>query len=216
MDFEKARIQMVEEQLLSRGVKDPRVTEAMKNVPRHLFVEEVLWERAYEDHPLPIGEGQTISQPYMVGAMTQALALKGKEKILEIGTGSGYQTAILAELAEQVFTIERIESLSKEAEGILHQLGYQNIVFRVGDGCLGWREQAPFDGILVTAGAPTVLETLFEQVKDGGRMVIPIGQSKSQELILVQKKGDKMKKKTLCGCVFVPLIGRGAWGEEEN
>ena len=214
MNFERIREQMVEEQLVSRGVRDQRVTEAMKKVPRHLFVEKALWERAYEDHPLPIGDGQTISQPFMVGTMTQALGLQGKEKVLEIGTGSGYQSAVLAELADQVFTIERVESLSKKAQDIIGQLNYQNVVLRMGDGCLGWREFSPFDGILVTAGAPEVPKVLFEQIKDGGRMIIPIGGSKSQELILVRKKGEKMKKETLCSCVFVPLIGRGAWTAE--
>ncbi|MCH7760137.1 protein-L-isoaspartate(D-aspartate) O-methyltransferase [candidate division TA06 bacterium] len=215
MNFDRVKEMMVEEQLISRGVKEPRVTKVMKRVPRHLFVEKALWERAYEDHPLPIGEEQTISQPFMVGTMTQALALQGKEKVLEIGTGSGYQTAILAELAEQVFTIERFESLSKKARENLHQLGYTNVVLRVGDGCLGWREFSPFDGILVTAGAPEVPKTLFEQMKEGGRMVIPIGGSKSQDLVLIRKKDKKMKRETLCGCVFVPLVGRGAWVTRE-
>jgi protein-L-isoaspartate(D-aspartate) O-methyltransferase len=215
MDFERIRELMVEEQLISRGVEDGRVTEAMRRIPRHLFVEEALWERAYEDHPLPIGEGQTISQPFMVGTMTQALALKGNERILEIGTGSGYQTAILAELSDQVFTIERFENLSKGAQENLRQLGYNNIVFRVGDGCLGWREFSPYDGILVTAGAPDVPKSLFDQMKDGGRMIVPIGGSKSQDLVLVRKIGNSMKHETICGCVFVPLIGRGAWTIED-
>jgi protein-L-isoaspartate(D-aspartate) O-methyltransferase len=215
MDFERTRELMVEEQLISRGVEDGRVTEVMRRIPRHLFVEEALWERAYEDHPLPIGEGQTISQPFMVGTMTQALALNGNERILEIGTGSGYQTAILAELSDQVFTIERFENLSKVAQENLRQLRYNNIVFRVGDGCLGWREFSPYDGILVTAGAPEVPKSLFDQMKDGGRMVVPIGGSKSQDLVLVRKIGNSMKHETICGCVFVPLIGRGAWAVEE-
>ena len=204
---------MVSTQIESRGVKDKHVLKAMKKVPRHIFVEEALWERAYDDHPLPIGQGQTISQPYMVGSMTEALELKGKGKVLEIGTGSGYQTAILAEIAEQVFTIERIEELLKKARRTLDRLGYANVVFRVGDGTIGWQDQAPFDAILVTAGAPDVPKYLFEQLAEGGRMAVPIGDVHGQTLVVIKKKDGKPVKTTHFGCVFVPLIGKNGWPE---
>ena len=202
---------MVSAQIEARGVKDTRVLEAVRKVPRHLFVEEALWERAYDDHPLPIGEGQTISQPYMVAVMTEALKLQGSEKILEIGTGSGYQTAILAELSEQVFTIERIDKLTKIARRSLDRLGYTNVVFRTGDGTIGWQDQAPFGGVLVTAGAPAVPKYLFKQLAEGGRMVVPIGGMHGQELVLVRKKDGQPVKKKYFGCVFVPLIGKDGW-----
>lgn len=204
---------MVSTQIESRGIKDKRVLETMRKIPRHIFVEEALWERAYDDHPLPIGQGQTISQPYMVGSMTEALELKGKEKVLEIGTGSGYQAAILAELAEQVFTIERIEELLKKARRTLDRLGYANVVFRVGDGTIGWQDQAPFDAILVAAGAPGVPKYLFEQLAEGGRMAVPIGDVHGQTLVVIKKKAGKQVKTTHFGCVFVPLIGKNGWPE---
>jgi protein-L-isoaspartate(D-aspartate) O-methyltransferase len=213
MRFEGLRNKMVSAQIESRGIKDKRVLEAMRKVPRHIFVEEALWERAYDDHPLPIGEGQTISQPYMVGSMTEALELKGKEKVLEIGTGSGYQAAILAEIAEQVFTIERLEELLKKARRTLDRLGYANVVFRVGDGTIGWQDQAPFDAILVAAGAPDVPKYLFEQLAEGGRMAVPIGDIHSQTLVVIKKKDGKPVKTTRFGCVFVPLIGKNGWPE---
>lgn len=205
---------MVATQIEARGVKDDRVLAAMRETPRHLFVEEALWERAYDDHPLPIGEGQTISQPYMVAVMTEALKLRGEEKLLEIGTGSGYQTAILARLAEQVFTIERIDKLTKMARRNLDRLGYTNVVFRTGDGTIGWQDQAPFGGILVTAGAPTVPKYLFEQLVEGGRMVVPIGGMHGQELVVVRKKDGQPVKTSHFGCVFVPLIGKDGWKSE--
>jgi len=213
MRFEGLRNKMVSTQIESRGVKDKHVLKAMRKVPRHIFVEEALWERAYDDHPLPIGQGQTISQPYMVGSMTEALELKGKGKVLEIGTGSGYQTAILAEIAEQVFTIERIEELLKKARRTLDRLGYANVVFRVGDGTIGWQDQAPFDAILVAAGAPDVPEYLFEQLAEGGRMAVPIGDVHGQTLVVIKKKAGKQVKTTHFGCVFVPLIGKNGWPE---
>ncbi len=209
--FEKLRSRMVTSQIEARGVKDERVIRVMREVPRHLFVEEALWERAYDDHPLPIGEGQTISQPYMVAVMTEALRLKGSEKVLEIGTGSGYQTAILAELAQQVFTIERIDNLTKMARRNLDRLGYTNVVFRTGDGTIGWQDQAPFDGVVVTAGAPDVPKYLFEQLAEGGRMVVPIGGMHGQELVVVRKKDGAPVRTTHFGCVFVPLIGKNGW-----
>ena len=213
MRFEGLRNKMVSTQIESRGVKDKLVLEAMRKVPRHVFVEEALWERAYDDHPLPIGQGQTISQPYMVASMTEALELKGRGKVLEIGTGSGYQTAILAEIAEHVFTIERIEELLKKARRTLDTLGYKNVVFRVGDGTIGWQDQAPFDAILVTAGAPDVPKYLFEQLAEGGRMAVPIGDVHGQMLVVVKKKEGKPVKTTHFGCVFVPLIGKDGWPE---
>ena len=213
MRFEGLRNKMVSTQIESRGVKDKHVLKAMRKVPRHIFVEEALWERAYDDHPLPIGQGQTISQPYMVGSMTEALELKGKGKVLEIGTGSGYQTAILAEIAEQVFTIERIEELLKKARRTLDRLGYTNVVFRVGDGTIGWQDQAPFNAILVTAGAPDVPKYLFEQLAEGGRMAVPIGDVHGQTLVVIKKKAGKQVKTTHFGCVFVPLIGKNGWPE---
>jgi protein-L-isoaspartate(D-aspartate) O-methyltransferase len=209
--YEQLRERMVATQIEARGVKDARVLEAMRRVPRHHFVEEALWERSYDDHPLPIGEGQTISQPYMVAVMTEALKLKGSEKILEIGTGSGYQTAIIAELSEQVFTIERIDKLTKMARRNLDRLGYTNVVFRTGDGTIGWQDQAPFGGILVTAGAPAVPKFLFQQLAEGGRMVVPIGGMHGQELVVIQKKDGQPVKKRYFGCVFVPLIGKDGW-----
>ena len=209
--YAQLREAMVAAQIEERGVKDPRVLEAMRKIPRHIFVQDALWERAYDDHPLPIGEGQTISQPYMVAVMTEALKLKGKEKILEIGTGSGYQTAVLAELSEQVFTIERIDVLTKMARRNLDRLGYTNVVFRTGDGTIGWQDQAPFDGILVTAGAPTVPRYLFEQLAENGRMVVPIGGMHGQELVAVRKKDGEPIKTRYFGCVFVPLIGKDGW-----
>ena len=213
MRFEGLRNKMVSTQIESRGVREKHVVEAMRKVPRHIFVEEALWERAYDDHPLPIGQGQTISQPYMVASMTEALELKGKGKVMEIGTGSGYQTAILAEIAEQVFTIERIEELLKKARRTLDRLGYANVVFRVGDGTIGWQDQAPFDAILVTAGAPDVPKYLFEQLAEGGRMAVPIGDVHGQTLVVIKKKDGKLVKTTHFGCVFVPLIGKNGWPE---
>ncbi|MCX7816451.1 MAG: protein-L-isoaspartate(D-aspartate) O-methyltransferase [Syntrophales bacterium] len=212
--FRKQRQKMVETQIRARGIRDERVLSAMEKIPRHLFVEEALADQAYNDNPLPIGEGQTISQPYIVALMTEALALTGKEKVLEIGTGSGYQTAILAELCDSVFSIERIASLANAARKILDQLGYYNVAIRVGDGTLGWKEEAPFDAIIVTAGAPRIPKTLVEQLVTGGRMVIPVGGRFSQELIKITKKSensDDIIKEHLCGCRFVDLIGEYGW-----
>lgn len=214
MDFQKARDRMIENQLRSRGVDDSRVLEAMRKVPRHLFVDEALRSQAYNDHPLPIGEKQTISQPYIVALMTQGLELKGDEKVLEIGTGSGYQTAILAELAERVFSIERIPSLSYKAKQILRKLGYRNVILRIGDGTLGWSDEAPFDAILVTAGSPKVTQPLIDQLAMGGRMLIPVGDRISQELLLVERIPEGIRKTGLGGVRFVDLVGK--WGWEES
>lgn len=214
IDYSKARLKMVEEQIVARGIKDSRLIEAMKKVPRHLFVEEALQGQAYSDHPLPIGEKQTISQPYMVALMTEALLLRGKEKVLEIGTGSGYQTAILAELAEKVFSIERIRSLAIRARELLYRLGYYNFEIKIFDGTLGWVEKSPFDAIIVTAGAPDIPQSLVDQLTMGGRLVIPVGDAFVQDLIRVTKTEEGLKKEDLGGCRFVKLIGKYGWESE--
>lgn len=205
---------MVEEQIISRGIKDPKLIDAMKKVPRHLFVEEALQSQAYNDHPLPIGEKQTISQPYMVALMTEALQLTGKEKILEIGTGSGYQTAILAEIAGKVFSIERIRSLAIKARKLLYELGYFNVEIKIFDGTFGWAEEATFDAIIVTAGSPDIPQPLVDQLAIGGRLVIPLGDPSIQDLIRIIKTEEGTKREDLGGCRFVKLIGRYGWDEE--
>jgi protein-L-isoaspartate(D-aspartate) O-methyltransferase len=207
----RERERMVEEQLVRRGITDTRVLATLGKVPRHRFVEEALRDRAYGDHPLPIGEGQTISQPYMVAAMTQLLRLGGGEKVLEIGTGSGYQTAVLAELARRVCSIERLPALATRARQILEELGYTNAVVKTADGTYGWSDEAPFDRVLVTAGAPAVPMPLFQQLAEGGRMVVPIGDPQSQTLHVVDKVEGQMRTATDCGCVFVKLVGRYGW-----
>ncbi|MBP8985127.1 MAG: protein-L-isoaspartate(D-aspartate) O-methyltransferase [Syntrophobacterales bacterium] len=209
-------MRMVDTQLRSRGIKDRRVLKAMEKIPRHLFVDEALQDQAYNDSPLPIAENQTISQPYMVALMTEALGLKGGEKVLEIGTGSGYQTAVLAELADRVFSVERIASLASRARKILDSLNYFNVAIRVGDGTYGWREEAPFDGIIVTAGAPEVPKTLVEQLAVGGRLVIPVGGRYSQNLMRITRMSegpDDIETENLGGCRFVDLIGEHGWKE---
>jgi len=213
-DLSKARLKMVEEQIVARGIKDPRVIAAMKKVPRHLFVEEALQSQAYSDHPLPIGEKQTISQPYMVALMTEALELTGKEKILEIGTGSGYQTAVLAECAAKVFSIERIRALAIRARKLLLELGYFNVEVKFSDGTVGWLDESPFDGIMVTAGSPDIPQPLIDQLRVGGRMVIPVGDAYVQDLVRVIKTEDGMKKEDFGGCRFVKLIGKHGWESE--
>lgn len=210
-DYRIARERMVKNQLMPRGITDPGVLKAMGKIPRHLFVEEALEGEAYNDHPLPIGHQQTISQPYIVALMTQALELTGTEKTLEIGTGSGYQTAILAELSQKVYTIERIRPLMEKARDLLAELGYMNIIFSAFDGTIGWKEYEPYDAIMVTAGAPKVPEPLREQLVDGGRMIIPIGDRFSQELIKVVREKDHYRQKNLGGCRFVDLIGLHGW-----
>jgi protein-L-isoaspartate(D-aspartate) O-methyltransferase len=208
---ERERERMVQEQLVRRGITDRRVLEAMSRTPRHLFVEEALRDRAYGDHPLPIGEQQAISQPYIVALMTQLLQLEGREKVLEVGTGSGYQTAILAALARRVCSIERLPALALRSRALLEGLGLNNVWVRVGNGALGWPDEAPFDRILVTAGGPAVPPPLFEQLTEGGRMVAPIGDATNQTLTLVERVGGQMRT-TPCGdCSFVKLVGRYAW-----
>jgi len=207
------RQKMIEEQLLNRGIKDIKALVAMNSVPRHFFVQESFHHKAYGDHPLPIGGSQTISQPYIVGAMTEALELKGHERVLEIGTGSGYQTAILAELADKVFTIERIKSIARTAKNKLDQLGYVNILYKIFDGTYGWRDQSPYDAILITAAGPDIPKTLIEQVADGGRIVAPVGDQGTQTLTVLTKVGSQTRVKKLSECSFVPLIGKYGWSE---
>ncbi len=207
---------MVETQLIPRGIKQKEVLDAMLKVPRHLFVEEALRPQAYNDYPLPIGEGQTISQPFMVAFMTEALKLTGKEKVLEIGTGSGYQTAVLSLLADKVFSIERIPRLAARARKILDKLNCPNVVIKIGDGTLGWPEEAPFDAIIVTAAAPEVPKTYIDQLTVGGRLVIPVGSEVTQELLRITKTEQGTVTEDLGGCRFVKLVGRLGWKEEER
>jgi protein-L-isoaspartate(D-aspartate) O-methyltransferase len=204
-ELEAERREMVNSQIRARGVRDPSVLEAMEKVPRHLFVPEAMRAGAYADEPLPIGEGQTISQPYIVAYMTEALGLKGGEKVLEIGTGSGYQTAVLAEVAREVFTIELIESLSSRAREILQTLGYGNIRFRAGDGSRGWPEEAPFNAIIVTAAAAEVPRVLEEELGPLGTMVVPVGTG-FQELLLIRRMKRGLKRERLLSVRFVPLV----------
>ncbi|HEV8613956.1 MAG TPA: protein-L-isoaspartate(D-aspartate) O-methyltransferase [Methylomirabilota bacterium] len=207
----RERDRMVDEQLARRGITDERVLAAMRRVPRHRFVQEALRERAYGDHPLPIGEEQTISQPYIVGLMSSLLDLSGREKVLDIGTGSGYQTAVLGELARRVCSIERLPRLADRARALLESLGYINVWIRVGDGTLGWLDEAPFDRILVAAGGPAVPQALFDQLADGGRMVLPIGDAESQTLTVVENAGGQMRTRAAGECKFVKLVGKYAW-----
>ncbi len=203
---------MVEEQIVRRGVKDPRVLDAMRRIPRHQFVDEALRDRAHDDSPLPIGEKQTISQPYMVAVMSESLQLDGSETVLEIGTGSGYQTAVLAQLARRVCSIERIESLAQRARATIESLGIRNVEIKVGDGSLGWRAKAPFDAILVTAGSPKVPEPLVEQLAPGGRLVIPVGDRSCQELLRIRRSSNGgTTREELVECRFVDLQGAFGW-----
>ncbi len=209
------REQMVDEQLRKRGITNRRVLSAMEEMPRHLFVEKALWGRAYGDHPLPIGNGQTISQPFMVALMTQALELEGSERVLEIGTGSGYQAAILAMLAKNVFTIERHGALARQARKAWEPLDLHNIAMRIGDGTIGWSEFAPYDGIVVTAASPDVPQPLLDQLSEkGGRLVIPVGASDFQQLKVITRDGDNYASRDDVGCTFVPLVGKHGWKSE--
>jgi protein-L-isoaspartate(D-aspartate) O-methyltransferase len=209
--FERERTRMVDDQLARRGLTDERVLAAMRRVPRHLFVEEALRDRAYGDHALPIGEEQTISQPYIVALMSSLLALSGREKVLEVGTGSGYQTAVLAGLARRVCSVERLPRLASRARALIESQGYANVWIRVGNGTLGWSDEAPFDRILVAAGGPAVPPPLFEQLAPGGRMVLPLGDAESQVLTLVENDGGAMKVTPYGDCKFVKLVGKYAW-----
>jgi protein-L-isoaspartate(D-aspartate) O-methyltransferase len=211
VNYEGARQKMLDSQIRARNVRDPRVLEAVRKVPRHLFVEEALRDRAYLDKALPIGEKQTISQPYMVAAMSEALELTGRERVLEVGTGSGYQTAILAELAENVFSVERIASFVPLARRRLESLGRYNVLVKVGDGTIGWSEHAPYDAILVTAAAPQLPRPLLEQLRVGGRLVVPMGPEESQTLMRIRRDEEGFHEEALGECRFVKLIGRYGW-----
>jgi protein-L-isoaspartate(D-aspartate) O-methyltransferase len=214
--FDKARHQMVEQQLEGRGITDERVLQVMREVPRHQFVPEDLWDMAYRDTPLPIGHGQTISQPYIVAYMTQMLHLAPDDRVLEVGTGSGYQVAILSRLAEQVYTIERVKDLATKAEQIVKDLGYDNIEFRVGDGGYGWPEVSPFDAIIITAAAPEVPQPLVDQLAPGAPLLAPIGPTGYQELRRLTKRGKRTKVENLVPVAFVPLVGEHGWRERDS
>jgi protein-L-isoaspartate(D-aspartate) O-methyltransferase len=212
--WQQERTLMVEQQLKARGIEDKAVLTTMEKVPRELFVPHEYRESAYKDGPLPINEGQTISQPYMVALMTQCLQLQGHEKVLEIGTGSGYQMAVLLSITPHVYSIERLPALAQYAIDNLRSLGYENLHIKVGDGSCGWPEEQPFDGIIVTAGATDIPAVLKEQLADGGRLVIPVGPRYSQDLIRVTRRGNQFITETFTACVFVPLIGKYGWKED--
>lgn len=214
-EWKLERERMVKEQVIARGVKDNRVIEAMMLVPRHLFVDKTYYHQAYNDYPLPIGYGQTISQPYIVAAMTELLELTDKDNVLEIGTGSGYQTAILGLLCAKVYTIERIGELGSQARLRLEELGFKNINFVVGDGSLGWPEYAPYNGIIVTAGAPEIPDTLIAQLAEKGRLVIPVGGEYYQTLNRVKKHKGRVFREEIFECTFVPLVGKESWDDKK-
>ncbi len=217
MDYTVARRRMVEQQIVARGIDDPRLIDAMNKVPRHFFVDEGLRGHAYADGSLPIGHKQTISQPFMVAAMSTALELQGHERVLEIGTGSGYQTAILAMLAKRVYSVERIAALATRARKALDQLQLSNVNIKIADGTLGWKDQAPFDAILVAAGAPDVPQEYLHQLAAGGKLVLPVGGYNQQSLIQITRLGDdQFQREELMGCRFVPLIGEAGWAETQD
>jgi protein-L-isoaspartate(D-aspartate) O-methyltransferase len=217
MNLENARKRMVETQIVARGINDNRLIDALLKIPRHIFVEEAMAIQAYSDSPLPIGEKQTISQPYMVAFMSELLCLNGSEKVLEIGTGSGYQTAILAKLAARVYTIERIRTLALNARRALDSLGFLNINIKTGDGSCGWKDEAPFDAILVTAGAPDVPRCLIDQLDNGGRLVIPVGNQFEQILVRLTKGADgSVTSEDLVNCRFVKLMGQFGWNLDNS
>lgn len=209
--FRKPREMMVKTQLVQRGIKNKLVLDAMGKVPRQRFIPKDLEEQAYDDNALPIGEGQTISQPYMVAIMTEKLGLKGGEKVLEVGTGSGYQAAVIAEITKTVYTIEIVPKLAERSQKLFDDLGYRNIKVVTGDGTLGLPEQAPFDAIIVTAGAPSLPKPLLEQLCEGGRLVIPVGEVYQQVLVTATKRGGRTETEGSIGCIFVPLIGKYGW-----
>ena len=212
-DYETEREHMVTRQVARRGIKDQRVLEAMRRVPRHLFIPEGTRNLAYCDGPLPIGHGQTISQPYIVALMTEILEIEGKERVLEVGTGSGYQAAILSRLASQVYSVERHAALAQQAEKLFAQLGYDNIVVRVGNGTLGWPDHSPYEAIIITAAAPDVPQPLTDQLADGGRLVAPVGSQWSQVLVKVRRQGDLLIRERRTAVAFVPLVGKYGWEE---
>lgn len=210
-DYSYARKKMVERQIAGRGIKGPALLKAMGEVPRHQFINQALWGQAYEDHPVAIGQGQTISQPFIVALMTEALGLTGREKVLEIGTGSGYQTAILAKLSDWVFSVERIQDLSRRAQKVLERIGVFNVNLIVDDGTKGWPAEAPYDAIMVTAGAPDTPAPLLEQLVPGGRLVVPVGGKHLQSLRRITNKDGEFVEEDLGGCRFVDLIGEHGW-----
>jgi protein-L-isoaspartate(D-aspartate) O-methyltransferase len=210
-DFTWAREKMVQEQLIARGIKQRRVLEAMRKIPRHFFVDPGLINRAYNDCALPIGEKQTLSQPYMAARMTEALELRGPEKVLEIGTGSGYQTALLAEICFNVFSVEKVRNLARKAREVLDKLEYHNIAIHVGDGSIGWSEHAPYDAVIVAAGAPEVPAPLLDQLPIGGRLVMPVGDEQMQSLMRITRCASGFAEEQLGECKFVKLLGKYAW-----
>jgi protein-L-isoaspartate(D-aspartate) O-methyltransferase len=212
-DYAWARERMVQEQVVARGIADVKVIAALRKIPRHLFVDAGLANRAYDDSALPIGDRQTLSQPYMAARMSEALRLAGHEKVLEIGTGSGYQTALLAEICFNVFSVEKLRALSRKARQLLDRLDYQNIALHVGDGTIGWSEHAPYDAIMVTAGAPNPPKPLLEQLAIGGRLVIPVGDEHEQTLVRVSRTRFSYKEERLGECKFVKLLGKFGWRE---
>jgi len=214
--YQQLREQMVESQIARRGIADARVLQAMREVPRHRFVPQHLLASAYADSALPIGEGQTISQPYIVALMTEALDLQGEEHVLEIGTGSGYQAAVLSRLVKTVYTVERHSPLAQQAGTLLEELGYSNVQLRIGDGTSGWPEEAPFQAIIITAAAPEVPQPLVDQLAEGGHLVAPVGPAGLQKLVLVRKKGTRSTSRQLAPVAFVPLIGEHGWSDEDQ
>ncbi|MBW2427987.1 MAG: protein-L-isoaspartate(D-aspartate) O-methyltransferase [Deltaproteobacteria bacterium] len=212
--YERQREEMVRNQIEARGINDPEVLAAFRKVPRHMFVSEALRDQAYGDYPLPIGEQQTISQPYIVAEMTQALELDKNDRVLEIGTGSGYQAAILAQIVFRVYTVERIRSLHMQARDLFDKLHYYNIVTRYADGTKGWRDESPFNAIVVTAGAPDIPDVLVSQLTAGGRLVLPVGNQHTQELIKIHRDQNGIHQTNLGGCRFVKLVGEHGWKEK--
>jgi protein-L-isoaspartate(D-aspartate) O-methyltransferase len=213
MDYRISREKMVREQIIGRGIKDENVIQAMREVPRHLFVEEALWSLAYSDRSLPIGEKQTISQPFIVGLMIEAVELQPGELVLEIGSGSGYQTAVLARMASKVYSLERIPSLLIRARRVLDEIGTLNVVMWQSDGTKGWKRFAPYDAIIVSAGGPEIPEPLLDQLADGGRLVAPVGDASGQDLIKVVRRGEEFTRTSLGPCRFVKLVGAHGWRE---
>lgn len=211
IDYVQARERMVQEQLVSRGINDNRVLRAMAKVQRHLFLESELWDRAYGDHPLPIGADQTISQPYMVALMAEALGLKGAEKVLEVGTGSGYTAAVLSELGAEVFSVEIEEELALKTRTTLSSLGYRSVSILVGDGTLGWEEHSPYDGVVISAAAPCIPRPLVDQLKIPGHLVFPMGEKELQTLVRIRKDKTGIREEYLGECLFVKLRGRYGW-----
>ncbi len=213
LKYARRRDMMVQQQIEMRGITDPDVLAAIRTVPRHLFVSDALKDQAYGDFPLPIGEQQTISQPFIVAEMTQALEIGKDDRVLEIGTGSGYQAAVLAQIAYRVYTIERIRSLYVQTRSLLDRLKYHNVIMRCADGTMGWKDESPFDAIIVTAGSPRIPESLVEQLAEGGRMVVPVGDQHAQDLIKITRDSQGTRQTSLGGCRFVKLVGKQGWNE---